>query len=402
MKVALVLDQFDVARGGQERSVGEMACALSELGTEVTIVARRIAPAHDGTSRPFTVRELAPQGGLTRAGRAAAFERAAAEMARRGEYDIVHSMIPLVAADVYQPRGGSVAFSTRRHAAAYNSAVLAALKRTTGWFNQARQRRIAHERRLCAAAGGPVVAALSEYVAGQFRSEYGLPGHRLRLIRNGVNVEAVRTAAARAQGRRLRELYDRNGDLALLVFIAEDFRRKGLGCLLAAAQRASQLRSGERDFCLFVFGREYYGGYRRQARALGVADRVLFMGVSRQIPAVLAMSDGLVLPTYDDACSRVVMEGLAAGRPAVTTRFNGAADFLGAGKYGVVVESPRDIEGLARGILRLCDRQEQQAMGTAIEADRVYEQVSMRRHARELMELYQELVARRQHSRRGP
>jgi len=99
----------------------------------------------------------------------------------------------------------------------------------------------------------------------------------------------------------------------------------------------------------------------------------------------------VVLPTYNDACSRVVLEGLAAGKPAITTRYNGAAEFLGQGRYGCIVDQCDNVDELAAALLRICDRRQQQRMCQAVEADKLWQQVGMARHARELVQLYQSL-----------
>ena len=60
-----------------------------------------------------------------------------------------------------------------------------------------------------------------------------------------------------------------------------------------------------------------------------------------------------------------------------------------------MLEECGDVAGLAGAMLGMCDRDKQQALCEAIEGDRVWERVSMERHARELMGLYEELVKSR-------
>ena len=93
----------------------------------------------------------------------------------------------------------------------------------------------------------------------------------------------------------------------------------------------------------------------------------------------LSAHEGLCLP---------VLEALAAGKPAITTRYNGAADFLGEGEYGITIDEPTDIQALADALQRLCDPKQQQQFCQRIEADRVFEQVSIRRHVAELIKIY--------------
>ena len=95
---------------------------------------------------------------------------------------------------------------------------------------------------------------------------------------------------------------------------------------------------------------------------MDLTDKVIFNGPTSKVPALATMADAMVLPTYNDACSRTIMEGLAAGCPGITTRYNGAADFLDEGQFGIILEKCGDAGELASALLTLCDRQRQQKM----------------------------------------
>lgn len=389
MRIALVLERFDVGRGGAERSAYELGCALMGQGHEVTVLAGQVSMAGLESS-PFAVMHLP-----VRAGSGASwwrrFQSALDEQLGKGGFDVVHSLTPTVRADVYQPRGGAAAFGAARHAWSYGSWRRLWKQKTAG-LNGARRARVAAERHLCEAADGPMVAAVSSYVAAQYESLYGLGPARVRVIRNGVDVKVIRNQAAMEQGRTLRGMMQRHGACTTFLFAAENLRLKGLGALLLAVRavvdRQEQGQGEGPLFRVLVVSGEDFGPYYRRARQLGVEAYVAFMGSTQSMAALLHGADAVVLPTYNDACSRVVLEALAAGRPAITTRYNGAAEFLGEGRYGVVIEEPDDTEALAEALLGLCQGRTRQAMSAAMEADKVYEQVSMDRHARELVGLY--------------
>jgi len=268
-------------------------------------------------------------------------------------------------------------------------------KQATRWMNRARQVRIRAEAELCRAGEGPMVAALSEYVAGQFKEEYNLPSERVRVITNGIDVDRCNLAEAQAAGKKLRKQFDKNDDLAIFIFAAQNPRLKGLSSLIRAGRQVMEQRTSERDFRILVFCGWEYERYWRQANQLGLNQRVVFMGATERLTEMLQMCDGVVLPSFNDACSRLILEGLAVGKPGITTRYNGAAEFLGEGKYGFVVDDGDDVTGLAEALKALCDRRRYQEMGEAIENDKVVEQVSIRRHVGELVELYGEIVGKK-------
>ncbi len=390
MKVLLILEKFKISRGGAERSTFEMAAALTELGAEVTVAAGEMDESND--QPPFAVENLKCRGG-TRSNRWKNFQQAVKELLARSDFDISHSMAPLTMVDVYQPRGGSVAFSARRHCFSYESALVRRFKLATLGFNRARQRQIEQERQICQMANGPVIAALSNYVCEQFRSEYQIKKDRLRLIANGVATEPFRCDQARTKGSQLRSRFDPDNSRTLLVFAAENLRLKGLRCLIEAGHELKKTQ--DRDFRIFVVSSGNYHHYWQLAQKLELGEQIIFLGSTREMAGLLNMCDGVVLPTYNDACSRVVLEALAAGKPAITSKFNGAVDFLVLDKHGLVIDENNRVHSLAQAMAKLCDPQVVRSMSSAIEQDKLYEKVSMHRHGRELIELYEEIIRQR-------
>jgi len=398
MKVALITEDLNPRRGGAERSASELAEELCRQGVELTVLARRINIKPE--ERLFRSKEFRVSA-RTRVGRWRKFARAVGGHLAETNYDIVHSLAPIPQADVYQPRGGNMLYSAKRNAQTYACPFQARIKLKTMVFNRARQVRIAGERKLCEANPGPMILALSRYVQRQFQEEYQVSESRLRVIRNGIDIEPIRSEAAQEQGGKLRKRFDPNGALALFLFAAENFRLKGLGPLIQAAERLNQSHQKRRDFLILVAGGQDYGSYYQQVQQAGLGGKVIFLGSTRAMAALLQMCDAVVLPTFNDACSRLVMEALAAGKPAITTRYNGAAEFLGDGNYGVTMDEPTNIQALAEALEQLCDPQQQQRFCQALEADQVLEQVSIQRHVRELIAVYQEIVLKKENKKQA-
>ena len=90
--------------------------------------------------------------------------------------------------------------------------------------------------------------------------------------------------------------------------------------------------------------------YRRQARRLGVDERLKFWGPQTDLAPFYQAATVLALPTIYDPCSNVVLEALACGAPVITTAANGAGEFLTPGENGEVMERPDDLAGLTRAL----------------------------------------------------
>jgi glycosyltransferase involved in cell wall biosynthesis len=70
---------------------------------------------------------------------------------------------------------------------------------------------------------------------------------------------------------------------------------------------------------------------RRFACALGVSDRVHFLGFRPDISALMRASVALLLPSEREGLPRSVMESLSLGVPVIGTRIRGTADLLEGG-----------------------------------------------------------------------
>lgn len=97
-----------------------------------------------------------------------------------------------------------------------------------------------------------------------------------------------------------------------------------------------------------LFGEEKYAeALREQARRLGVAERVRFLGFREDIPQLMKLVDVVVhASTAPEPFGRMIVEGMLAGRPVVASRDGGALEIIEDGKSGLLV-SPGDAEVLA-------------------------------------------------------
>lgn len=101
------------------------------------------------------------------------------------------------------------------------------------------------------------------------------------------------------------------------------------------------------------------------ARALGVADKVVFAGARDDVPALLRLMNVFVLSSVSEGAPNVVMEAMAAGVPVVATDVGGVSDAVG-GPSSAVLVPPRDADAMARGVLGLlADAHAAGAMGSA-------------------------------------
>jgi UDP-glucose:(heptosyl)LPS alpha-1,3-glucosyltransferase len=392
-KIAIIIERANVALGGAERSVSELAAALSKLGVQADILAAKGRP----NSRNIHV--LCRNMGGKRVGYST-LARAAERYLSQNKYDVIHSVLPFGFADVYQPRGGTYAESILRNTASYRNENIRLYKRLTAFMNLRRSAFLRAERRLARGADGPVIAALSQYVAEQFKGHYGTDSRRIIVIPNGVRIDRQVNAdqAGRLRRQILAEAHLKEADEPVLfLFAANNFRLKGLAPLIGAISRLANRGTGHKC-CLVVAGKGRPRKYRRLARRLGLPTpdwRIVFLGPVSHIQSVLSISDVAVLPSFYDPSSRFVLEALAAGKPVITTKFNGAIDLFVDNRHGKVIDTPENINALAEAIRYFTDKKNIENASRAIIEDNLKENISIDRAARQLADVYESILQRK-------
>ncbi len=385
MKIAVVIERMETWRGGAETSAMEIARLLTERGHDLHIITSSNAQSLPG----ITIHSLAcPK--VLRSRRTAAFARKTADFLKGQNFDVVHAISPLPCADVYQPRGGLLAETMARNVATRSTASRRLLKRALMAMN-VKQRSLIDLERQVFRADGPAIAAVSDYVARQCGEVYGVASPRVRVVFNGIHLGDTDAQQRQCQREEIRRDYDIPDDTLMLLFVAHNFRLKGLYPLLDTASRL--VVSGFSKFRLIVAGRDNVVPLQRRVTSLGLGGLVTFVGPTKRVRSLLFGADVCVHPTYYDPCSRVVLEALSLGVPVITTAFNGAAEVIQDGREGFVIETPDDVGLWARRIEDLVSLDLRSRMSERALALR--EKISMARHVGELETLFEDVLERK-------
>ena len=190
---------------------------------------------------------------------------------------------------------------------------------------------------------------VSEDLEEHLVARYGVRPDRVCTIPNGIDTGRF------AAGGRTAELRDELGISAgdrVIGTIGRLMRQKGMPYLLEAFRI---LHAGAPGTTLVIVGDgEERDGLEKLARESGIADKVIFAGIRRDIPDLLAMFDIFTLASLWEGQPITIMEAMAAGRPIVATDAGGTAEVLDSGRYGIIVPK-EDPEALARSIRELLD-----------------------------------------------
>ena len=134
--------------------------------------------------------------------------------------------------------------------------------------------------------------------------------------------------------------------------------KKGLRFLLEAVAQLEKSAGAPVCQVLIVGEGPAEKQLRAMARELGIASRVIFAGVRRDIPHLLSALDIFVLPSLYEGFGIAILEAMAAGLPVVATTVGGIPEFVTDGMTGRLVE-PGKAEALADAIQAVLANPEQ-------------------------------------------
>ncbi len=330
MKIALVCKYFIESKGGLERYTVNLSRALRERGHDVHLFSCRWEPEQGLTfHRVPMIRFSSPAKNLS-------FAVLAGKAVQNGGFDVIQSMDRIWHQDIFRASDGINPVQMQER---YSHPLVRKWK-------AAGPRRLALtwlENRIFRNGGCRYVMTNSRLIKEQIVHHYQVPPDRIRVIYNSVDLERFHPAVRQMYRESVRGKYGIGKNNLLLLFIGNDFKRKGLPLLIDAISR---LQSPQIQ--LIVAGSDDPKPYLRQALRNGTGRQVHFTGAQKDVIPLYAAADVCVLPTRYDAFANVCLEAMACGVPVITTRSNGASELVESGKNGYVLKTWETEELAAR------------------------------------------------------
>ena len=225
----------------------------------------------------------------------------------------------------------------------------------------------------------------------------GLQRGRLHVVPNGIDPAVFTPAGPRAA---LREEFGWPAEAPLVGIVGVLARWKGQHVFLAAAREIAARRP---DVRFVVVGAEIYrtrghGEYEAELRERvdrwGLREIVRLTGYRPAVPDVLRALDVVVHASVEpEPFGRVIIEGLACGRPVVCTQGGGADEIVGDSPLQALQVPRGDASALARAVEGLlaspAERRRLGGLGRA----RVQERYGVDAHVARIGDLYDALLA---------
>jgi UDP-glucose:(heptosyl)LPS alpha-1,3-glucosyltransferase len=212
------------------------------------------------------------------------------------------------------------------------------------------------ERRLFASPWLRAVICNSKMVRDEIHERFGLSLEKLPVIYNAVD-SAVFSPELKQHRADVRQKLGVPDTATVFLLVGSGYARKGVA---TAIQALTKLPS---NTYLFVVGRDKSARrYRRLARHLGIARRVVLLGAQDDPRPFYGAADAFVLPTLYDPCPNAALEAMACGLPVVTSTKCGVAELVTENDAGLVCAA-RDVDALARHMTTLTDAEARRLLG---------------------------------------
>jgi glycosyltransferase involved in cell wall biosynthesis len=229
--------------------------------------------------------------------------------------------------------------------------------------------------------------AVSHAAAQHLTTAKGVPASKVRVIHNGrdLNRFAPTDTRRRAATRAALGLGDQPACLTLARLDDQKGHRHLLDALAILAPRWPNL------VAMLAGDGPLEPALRAQCAALGLADRVRFLGYRRDVPELLEAADLVVLPSLYEGLPLVAIEALAARRPMVATAVDGTPEVVIHEKTGLLAP-PANPAALAAAIDRLLADPALAARLAAAGQSFVRENFTLKRQIDQTAALYSELT----------
>lgn len=217
--------------------------------------------------------------------------------------------------------------------------------------------------------------AVSNEIKGRLERR-GVPGEKISVIKNGIDVEECEAAYLSKRTATRRELGIKEGDL-IIGGVGRLTEQKGFEYLLEAAKEVLKTR-GNIIFVIVGDG-EKREELIRYTHELGIEKEFMFLGFRKDILSVLAAMDIFVMPSIHEGLPMAMLEAMAIKVPVIVTAVGEIPEVIVDGANGILIK-PRDVEALASKIAYLIDND---AIRNQIKENAF--QVVKRNHSKEAM-----------------
>lgn len=225
---------------------------------------------------------------------------------------------------------------------------------------------------------------------GVIKEEY------IHVIYNGIDIEEFEK---KVKGVNLRKELRLHKDTQIVCYIGRIVKAKNLKMLVQTIPKIEQDYQGRVKF-LFVGDSpkinirepDYKDNLLKLAEELGVENDIIFTGRREDVVNILKQINIFAIPSLLEVCSMAILEAMTMAKPVLAIRAGGNPELVSE-ETGILV-NPNDLNGFAKGIIKLLKDKEKAFMIGRAGKRRVKEYFSIEKNVKMTEELYEEILSR--------
>jgi glycosyltransferase involved in cell wall biosynthesis len=235
------------------------------------------------------------------------------------------------------------------------------------------------------------IIAVSHFTKWELTNYYKIPGHKIRVIHNGVDIKKFKPAIDK---RKVKAELGFNPDDLAIVSVGRLYARKGLFTLIESIPVIVK-RFPTAKF--IISGKGQSDEMRKlvvHAEKLGVKNNIVFTGYypDQKLPKLYQCADVFAFSTFYEHHPFAVLEALSTGLPVVTTKVGGIPETIESGKNGYLVE-PFNPQQFSEKILNLLEHPAEAAEMGANARQTVVDELDWRIVVKDAMKVYDEALS---------
>ena len=231
--------------------------------------------------------------------------------------------------------------------------------------------------------------AISESIRRFAIEVEGAPAEKITVVHYGIDFAWPSDDAIASARQTLRAELGLDSDALLLGMVCRLVEQKGIPYALEAMRR---IRVQFPQAHLVIAGDgEKADELRRLASALGMADRVHWLGWRSDAADLMAAFDLLLAPSLWEGFGLVLLEAMARRVPVIASHVGAIPEVIVHGESGILIE-PRDVAALAQAMARLLDDRALRKYMGLLGAARLEERFSIERMVEGTIAVYQRIL----------
>ena len=386
MKIAFITEHFNPGLGGAETYMSDFAKYLIAKGHEVHFYTQDDLGEYEGIK--FHIIKVTGLAKKIRWMQWLSFLKKAQKESEKENFDVVMGTGKCLGVNVFQPHGGTVRASHRQNALLVRNPFHIFLKNIS---NLVSPKHIVARWIEKKQYTNPqtVFVAISQMVRGHMKEFYNTPESKIELVYNGIDTSRF-TPVTDSQREEAKKKLGLPLDKVIYSVVAHNFKLKGIKEII---ESATLVKKTNDKFLIVVAGYGKQKSYIQMAEKAGVAENIKFLGAVKSPEDVYNASDVYVQPTWYDPCSLVVLEAMSAGLPVITSKFNGAGEFIESGKEGYIISRPDAKEELSTAMVNLLDEKLRKEQG--ISARKKIEDQTLEKNFGQMLSVFEKVSSRK-------